>query len=203
MDYDLGTMRRDAIARLPVVTVFAFFVFVVACGAPPAEETVAAEPQAVMEPAAEPAAGDLIRNGVIVEEGVLAGGQPTPEELATLAEAGYRTVLNMRLPEEDGNTDPAYVEELGMAYVDVPIEGAAGLSEERALQFAEALAGVERPVVVHCGSGNRVGALFALKAYYVDGKTADEALQIGRDAGMTRLETAVAEHLAQAEAPGE
>ncbi len=90
-----------------------------------------------------------------------------------------------------------------MAYVDVPIEGAAGLSEDRAMQFADALAEAERPVVVHCGSGNRVGALFALKAYYVEGKSADEALQIGRDAGMTRLESAVSEHLMQAGNSGE
>ena len=197
-----GTMRNAPIDRLFALSVFALLVFVAGCAAPPADEPAAAEPQVTGAPEA-PAAAELIRNGVMVEEGVLAGGQPTPEELAALAEAGYRTVLNMRLPDEDGNTDSAYVEELGMAYVDVPIEGAAGLSEERALQFAEALSGVERPVVVHCGSGNRVGALFALKAYYVDGKSADEAMQIGRNAGMTRLEGAVEEHLSQADAAGE
>jgi uncharacterized protein (TIGR01244 family) len=196
-------MKRLSTDRLSALTVFAFLALVVACGAQPSDQPEAAAPQAAAEPEAEPTAAGLIRNGVMVEEDVLAGGQPTPEELTALAEAGYRTVLNMRLPDESDNTDPAFVEELGMAYVDVPIEGAAGLSEERAIQFAEALAEVERPVVVHCGSGNRVGALFALKAYYVDGKSADEAMQIGLDAGMTRLESAVAEHLAMAEASGE
>ena len=146
-----------------------------------------------------PAAADLLRNGVMVSEGILAGGQPTEEQLAGLADAGYKTVINMRLPDEQGNTQGEAVEAAGMNYVTVPIEGAAGLSEERARAFAEALDAAERPALVHCGSGNRVGALFALKAFYVDGATADEAIQFGLDAGMTRLEGPVREHLAAAE----
>lgn len=153
----------------------------------------------VQEEAVAPAPADLLRNGVMVAEGVLAGGQPTEEQLAELANAGYRTVINMRLPDEQGNTQADAVEAAGMRYVTVPVEGAAGLSEERAKAFAEALDAAERPVVVHCGSGNRVGALFALKAYYVDGVPADEAIQFGLDAGMTQLEGPVREHLSAAE----
>ena len=48
---------------------------------------------------------------------------------------------------------------------------------------------------MHCASGNRVGGLFALKAFYVDGKTPEEALEIGRSAGMTRTEAVVRQEL--------
>lgn len=195
-------MRRTSADQSLAIFVYSLALVTVlgACSSDPGESAAAPEAQAVVqEEAVAPAPADLLRNGVMVAEGVLAGGQPTEEQLAELANAGYRTVINMRLPDEQGNTQADAVEAAGMRYVTVPVEGAAGLSEERAKAFAEALDAAERPVVVHCGSGNRVGALFALKAYYVDGVPADEAIQFGLDAGMTQLEGPVREHLSAAE----
>ena len=54
------------------------------------------------------------------------------------------------------------------------------------------------PVLLHCGSGNRVGALLALAAFHVDGRPADAALQYGLDSGLTRLEPVVRDHLSAA-----
>ena len=204
-------MRRSSTDQLFLSVVLALCLVITlgACSSDAGEPAASLEPQTaaqeeVVDPAAAPPApADLLGNGVLVEEGVLAGGQPTVEQLYDLAAAGYRTVINMRLPDEQGSTQAPSVEAAGMTYVTVPIEGAAGLSEERARAFADVLAEVEHPVVVHCGSGNRVGALFALKAFYVDGATADEAIQFGLDAGMTRLESAVREHLATAVQPDE
>jgi len=204
-------MKRTSPARLAFcVASLSLSCLLTACSSGGGHEATSAESQgavapgsaeAVSSPAAAP--GDLLLNGVLVEESVLAGGQPTPEQFARMAEAGYRTVINMRLPDEGGNTQAETVEGLGMTYVTVPIEGAAGLSEERARAFADVLAEVERPVVVHCGSGNRVGALFALKAYHVDGASAEDSIQIGLDAGMTRLEGAVRDQLTAAESSGD
>ncbi|MDR5880476.1 hypothetical protein [Caballeronia sp. LZ032] len=44
------------------------------------------------------------------------------------------------------------------------------------------------PVIVHCGSGNRVGALFALRAAWVKGVDVPKAIEIGRQHGLTKLE---------------
>ncbi|SVC09755.1 uncharacterized protein METZ01_LOCUS262609, partial [marine metagenome] len=49
----------------------------------------------------------------------------------------------------------------------------------------------------YCASGNRVGGLLALKAYWLDGVEPDDALEIGRQAGLTGLESAVQELLSQ------
>jgi hypothetical protein len=49
--------------------------------------------------------------------------------------------------------------------------------------------------MLHCGSGNRIGALFALMAFHLEGESADRALQVGREAGLTRLEPVVRERL--------
>ncbi len=142
-----------------------------------------------------PAPAEQILNGVMVGEDVLVGGQPDREQLIAIAEGGYRSVINLRTEGEKGNTDPAFVESLGMDYVEIPIGGTDDLTEENARRLASTLEEVERPVVVHCGSSNRVGALFALKAYYVDGLAAEEALLIGQEAGMTRLEPVIRQKL--------
>ncbi len=56
------------------------------------------------------------------------------------------------------------------------------------------LAGIEGPVLLHCRTGNRVGALLALRAS-MQGASDEEALEIGRKAGLGSLETAVVEQL--------
>ena len=85
-----------------------------------------------------------------------------------------------------------------MDYVALPIRGAEGLTEDNARAFSTALEAAERPLLVHCASGNRVGALFALKAFYVDGVDPDEAMAIGESTGLTRLSKALGQHLDEA-----
>ncbi len=65
--------------------------------------------------------------------------------------------------------------------------------------------GTEGEVLVHCGSSNRVGALLALRAFYHEGATVEEAMDIGAVAGMTRMTDAVRAKLEAAcdELPGD
>jgi uncharacterized protein (TIGR01244 family) len=128
-------------------------------------------------------------------EGVLVGGQPTEEQFRALARLGYGTVVNLRAPGEPGNTDPQLMESLGMDYITLPISGPDSLSEENARELAAILGTADSPVVVHCASGNRVGALFALKAFYADGESPEASLALGRRAGMTRLEPVIRQQL--------
>ena len=51
------------------------------------------------------------------------------------------------------------------------------------------------PVLIHCASSNRVGALLALRES-LRGASDEEALEFGKQAGMTRLEPLVKERLA-------
>lgn len=148
------------------------------------------------EESAEPAE-ELLPNQVRVSDQILVGGQPSIEQLEALHAAGYRTVLNLRTEQEEGPAG-AEAETLGLMFHRLPIAGEDGLDEENARLFATLLEEADGPVVVHCGSGNRVGALFALKAFYVDGMDADEALAVGLASGLTSLEPSVRRHLEQA-----
>ena len=75
----------------------------------------------------------------------------------------------------------------------------AGLTDANAYALRTALAQSSGPVLVHCASGNRAGALLAL-VQARDGAPVDQALQLGRDAGMTSLEAPTRALLEQAAA---
>ncbi|MEM7351106.1 MAG: sulfur transferase domain-containing protein, partial [Acidobacteriota bacterium] len=122
---------------------------------------------------------------------------PTPEQLAEAAQAGYSTVVNLRPPGENSEWDEAtQAADLGLRYVNIPIAGAADLNADNAALLAEIVNDpATGPLMVHCASGNRVGGLFAMKAFHVDGKSAEEAMQIGREAGLTSLAEPVREGL--------
>ncbi len=181
------------------------FLFALGCRAeapPPVDAGPAPEPTpgAAEAPPAGPAANPPaidIPNARRPWPGVLVGGQPTVEQLEAAARAGYRTIINLRAPGEQGGWDEVpKAAELGLRYEAIPIVGIEGLNAENARKLATIVDDPEAlPVMVHCASGNRVGALFALKALHVDGEDAGKALAIGLEAGLTRLEGAVRERL--------
>lgn len=159
------------------------------------EAPVNTDPPQASAPVEQAAWSELLPNATQPLADVVGGGQPTAEQLAAAAAAGYKTVINLRMPgEHDADDEAAQIAGLGMEYVALPIPGADGITEENARELARLLGEAERPAILHCGSGNRVGALLALSAFHVDGKTADEAIQYGLDSGMTRLESTVREH---------
>ncbi len=125
-----------------------------------------------------------------LEDGLIGTGQPTTEELQGLANEGVKTLINLR--REGESTLPAdwqaQVEAAGIRYVWMPIAGAPDVNETKARALAEVLKGAERPVAIQCGSSNRVGALLALKAKLIDGKSTEEAIAYGKNGGLADLE---------------
>lgn len=123
-----------------------------------------------------------------------AGGQPSPKELAELARAGVRTVINLRSPVEAVDFDEAAeAARLGLRYAPLPITGAPDLDRSRVREFGRLLDAARREggVLVHCASGNRVGAMVALDEALNRGRPLSEALERGRAAGLMALEPAV------------
>ena len=123
-------------------------------------------------------------------DSVLAGGQPTFDQIKQAAETGFKAVINLRTDNElpDPAQERVWVEGAGMKYFHIPISVPKELTPQKAKVFADVLSKPENyPLIVHCKSGNRVGAMFALKAFHIDEMEIEEALLIGKMAGLTKL----------------
>lgn len=128
-------------------------------------------------------------------DGVSTAGQPDEAGFKVFAENGYVVVLDLRTEGEDrGLDEPAVVEALGMDYINLPI-GRDGITFANAKALRSLIDAYDQPVLVHCASANRVGALFALSEYRRT-EDVEKALEAGRAAGMTRLEPVVRKVLA-------
>jgi len=128
---------------------------------------------------------------------LMCSGQPTPEQFQKLAASGVQRVVCLRKKTESGT---GWEEDLaphsGIEFVRFVVEGPKDLTEAKAREFA-ALVDDGAPTLVACGSSNRVGAMMALKAKFVDGKSKEEALAIGKANGLKALEPAVTEALSK------
>jgi len=122
--------------------------------------------------------------------GLYTAGQPTAAEWAAIHALGVRTVINLRPPEEQaGRDEAAEVRAAGMRYLDIPVADAAAINEDNARLLHAALApGHGGGVLVHCASGNRAGSLLALEQADFDGLAPQAALELGRRAGVTKME---------------
>lgn len=129
---------------------------------------------------------------------LLACGLPSEQDLQDAAKKGIKTIVNLCPLEETPPSEQSAVEQLGMTYINIPIRGAQDLNRGAAKQLADIMDDCDNhPVLVHCRSANRVGALMALKEYWFEGKTVEEALVVGRSAGLTKLEAGVMEIMRQ------
>lgn len=126
-------------------------------------------------------------------------GAVAPEQFPAIAAAGVKHVINLRPRAEQGDFDEsATVTSCGMAYANLPIAGPQDLTLDNVKAFDALVAKTGgEPLVVHCASNNRVGALFALRAAWINGASADDALAIGRAHGLLAMEPAVAALLAK------
>jgi protein tyrosine phosphatase (PTP) superfamily phosphohydrolase (DUF442 family) len=110
---------------------------------------------------------------------VVTGGQPSAAHLAAFKAAGGQVVLDLRDPMEPRPLDEAAtIGALGMEYVNVPV-GPGTLTDATLERVLGALrqAG-DRLVMVHCGSGNRVGG--ALLPYLMLDEGMEEEDAVGQ-----------------------
>jgi uncharacterized protein (TIGR01244 family) len=128
---------------------------------------------------------------------LMTGGQLTREQMVSLSKVGYSTFISLRSADETGaGWEEEFAEAEGIEFVRIPVAGPAGITRDNAERLAEKLARAgSEPTVLYCDSGNRVGALLAMKAHLLDGESAEAALAFGKKAGLTRLEPKVRELL--------
>ena len=127
-------------------------------------------------------------------EYVVTAGQPEEEHLKRLAGAGYKTVVDLRTPGETPRPDEwgKVVRRAGMEYVNIPVAHK-NIDDETFDRFRELIGdGGRRPVLVHCSSANRVGALLIPYLILDEGSSTEKAKEIAAEVGLrsNRLERA-------------
>lgn len=99
-----------------------------------------------------------------------------------LAAHGFKTIIDLRTSTEGTADEKALVDLNGMNYINIPMT-VAGISDEQLAAFTKAIETAQAPVLIHCGSGNRAGAMWA--SYQISkGVDPEIALAAGRKAGM-------------------
>lgn len=139
------------------------------------------------------AARDSLPDGFLEPRpGLYTGGVPDGRALDAFRRLGVGTVIDLRGPEERARRDTeAPAKALGMRYETLTITGADDLTPEAAERLRHALDEADGKVLLHCASGNRVGALLALMAWHEEGVSRRRALELGRAAGLGSLEPEV------------
>jgi len=122
---------------------------------------------------------------------VLTAGQPSAAQLSQLALSGVKTVIDLRSPSEAREFDePVTVRDAGLNYRNIPVTpGTLGdheFDEIRTLLRDENA----RPVLLHCGSANRVGAVLIPYLILDERRSREDALRIARDVGLRSDELA-------------
>ncbi len=125
-----------------------------------------------------------IPNATVPEPGVLLAGQPTGEQIQLLAEDGYETILDLRTPEEPRGFDEVEAaRQNGLAYVNLPVSPAT-LDQATLDRFLATMKKAQKPVLLHCSTGSRVGALWYAWLVLEKGKRPATALSQAKAAGL-------------------
>lgn len=128
---------------------------------------------------------------------IISAGQPSQAQFAELKAAGIQHVINLRPAGEQNWDEAQLVSSLGMHYHSIPVAGPGGVTWDNAAALQALLTKFEgEPTLVHCASGNRVGALMALSAA-AQGETPDNAIAEGKRWGLTSLENLVRKELSK------
>ena len=118
---------------------------------------------------------------------VACGGATETSALDGLAKDGFKSVINLRLASEANaniELNAAHARSLRLNYIHIPFNAAQ--PEPKVLDdFLAAIANkANQPAYVHCGSANRVGAVWLVKRVLQDGWTIEKATEEAKLIGL-------------------
>jgi protein tyrosine phosphatase (PTP) superfamily phosphohydrolase (DUF442 family) len=111
-------------------------------------------------------------------------GQPSVDNLHAARDAGVTMVIDLRDPMEGRPFDePATVAELGLRYLNIPVNNGALKPESITLLMNTLREQAGQPTLLHCASANRVGGAlipwFILEEGMDEQAAVDLAMQVG------------------------
>ena len=131
------------------------------------------------------------REGIVnftqVDAVVACGGATETKALDGLRKDGFKTVINLRMPGEQGaniEQNSAYAKEIGLSYISIPFNGQAPETTSVDTFLSTIANKANQPVYIHCGSASRVGAMWMIKRVLQDGWAVDKATEEAKLIGL-------------------
>ena len=113
--------------------------------------------------------------------------QPDQEALEAAKARDVKVVINLREPTEQNWDEESAAQALGLTYYNVPISGRGPFSAADINRIDELVQlHSNDQILLHCSSGNRAAGWFAIHLVAQHGLQQDAALDIAREAGITK-----------------
>ncbi len=120
-----------------------------------------------------------------VLDDIYLAGQPTPEDFKTFKERGVKSVLNLRAKEELDFDEAKVLKSLELGYHHIPVANPDAMTDEVFDKVRKLLnTKEERPILVHCASAQRVGAVWLAHRVLDGGLTYEDALKESQTVGL-------------------
>lgn len=118
---------------------------------------------------------------------VACAGATTVEAIPAIKAEGFKAIVNLRLPNEEGanvEASRSAAEAAGLKYFHIPFSGA-DPSTKAVDDFLAALKDpANSPVLVHCATANRAGMMWMIKRVMLDGWNVEKAAEEAERAGL-------------------
>ncbi|MBK7645085.1 MAG: protein tyrosine phosphatase family protein [Planctomycetes bacterium] len=119
-------------------------------------------------------------------DGIFLASQPSADDFHKIKNGGVKTVINLRPPSENKDFDEAQlIGGMGLAYVNIPFGKPEQLTDEVFAKARGELGKAQKPILMHCHSANRVGAIWLAYRVLDDGLAYDAALAEAKTVGLT------------------
>jgi uncharacterized protein (TIGR01244 family) len=129
-----------------------------------------------------------MRNSTQVSGRITVGGKLADQDLKTLKNLGFGSIVNLRTDAEiDGGLSPTtehqVVSDLGLQYRHMPVSPD-DISHRHLDRFRAELSDLREPIYVHCASGGRAGLFAMADRALAEKMTGEEALEKAAGLGL-------------------
>jgi uncharacterized protein (TIGR01244 family) len=113
--------------------------------------------------------------------------QISADDLQAAAQQGFKSVLNLRSPNESGflADEQQLAEAAGLKYANVPLNPTEA-NAEQVSSALEALKDLPQPTLIHCAAGARAGAIALIADATREGLTPEQVIARAQEVGLSQ-----------------
>jgi uncharacterized protein (TIGR01244 family) len=125
-----------------------------------------------------------------IDDELSIAGQITIQQLPQISRDGFKSILNLRSPDELSflTNEQAYCKSLGLVYVNIPVL-ATTIEQAVNVELTEKLQAMPKPILVHCDTGERSAAVAFVHIAIRQGMSISEALRQAKQIGLFEIES--------------